>query len=69
MVFIFVTLLFHKNKQNPTNNNVFLLFFFFTDFRLRQQGVKMKKRNRIPIAGMRFLHYSLTCLSKHCFSL
>jgi hypothetical protein len=43
MVFIFVTLLFHKNKQNPTNNNVFLLFFFFTDFRLRQQGVKMKK--------------------------
>jgi len=37
--FIFVTLLFHKNKQNPTNNNVFSLFIFISTCRLRQQDV------------------------------
>jgi len=55
MVFIFVTLLFHKNKQNPTNNNVFLLFFFISTCRLRQQDGKRKKETAFQQLGCGFL--------------
>jgi hypothetical protein len=43
MVFVFVNLLFHKNKQNPTNNNVFSLFIFISTCRLRKQDVNESK--------------------------
>ena len=43
IVFVFVNLLFYKNKQNPTNNNVFSPFIFISTCRLRQQDVNMKK--------------------------